>query len=203
MIHTQKISSAISAFLASLVEFVEALTIVLAVGVTRGWRPALSGTFAGTFLLIGLVALFGPALHDEAKTFDQESRTLRESPDAIAFITAFKAVVIEGLEVVFIVLATGSPTKSMMPAITGASAAGLLVVILGLIIHRPLTRVPENSLKFFVSVVLSAFGVFWIGESFNYAWPGDDLAIPALALGFFAVSRIAIQFIRRSRPASL
>jgi len=87
----------------------------------------------------------------------------------------------------------------MAPATIGAATAGLLVVFLGWIAHRPLTRVPENSLKFFVAVLLSAFGVFWIGESFNYSWPGEDLAIPALALGFFGVSWIAIRLIKSSR----
>jgi len=160
LIHTQELSSAIAAFLASLVEFVEALTIVLAVGLTRGWRPALLGTFTGTLLLVALVALFGPALqhvpldqlklvigvllllfglrwlrkailrsagvlalHDEEKAFEKETRALREATstlkktntkfvqDPVAFFTAFKAVVIEGNEIVIIVIATGSPSQ--------------------------------------------------------------------------------------------
>jgi uncharacterized membrane protein len=86
-----------------------------------------------------------------------------------------------------------------MPAIVGASSAGFLVIFLGFVIHRPLSRVPENFLKFFVGVLLSSFGVFWIGESFRYSWPGEDFAIPLIALTFFAVSWLSVKWIARTR----
>ena len=198
----------VAAFLASLVEFVEALTIVLAVGATRGWRPALLGAAAGATLLVLLVLLLGPALeiipiavlqlvvgtllllfgmrwlrkamlrsggvialHDEALIYDNETRQLRVAGavavagvDVIGFITTFKAVILEGLEVVFIVIAVGVGGGMLLPASLGAATALVLVVALGLVVHRPLARVPENALKFTVGILITTFGMFWIGE---------------------------------------
>lgn len=221
----------LASFLASLVEFVEALTIVLAVGVTRGWRSALSGAFAGAALLTVLVAAFGPrlrfvqirtlqllvgvllllfgmrwlrkailraagvlSLHDESKIFSRETQVLRTS-NAVGFITSLKAVLIEGLEVVFIVIAVGAAGNMLLPASVGALGAGLLVISLGLILHKPLSRLPENTLKFSVGVLLSAFGIFWIGEGMRFAWPGEDWAIVGLIIGFLLVSLLATRFV--------
>ena len=307
-----------AAFLASLVEFVEALTIVLAVGTTRGWRPALSGAAVGAALLVALVLAFGPlldriplswlqlvigvllllfgmrwlrkavlraagiiALHDETSAFADETRHMREAGashgpwdavalitsfkavvleglevvfiviaigaagnallpaslgagaalllvlilglilhrplalvpenglklvinatashgpwDAVALITSFKAVVLEGLEVVFIVIAIGAAGNALLPASLGAGAALLLVLILGLILHRPLALVPENGLKFAVGVLLSAFGIFWIGEGVGFEWPGDDLVLLGLIPGFLAAALFAVGYAR-------
>jgi uncharacterized membrane protein len=235
---TQLMSSGLTAFLASLVEFVEALTIVLAVGTTRGWKPALLGTLMGGFFLIVLVAFFGPALqnipieklqlvigvllllfgmrwlrkailrsagviplHDEEKIFFKESESLRRIglhdnfffKDPAGVITAFKAVVLEGVEVVFIVIATGSGTGSLSPAIAGATLAGVLVIALGFIVHKPLSRVPENELKFAVGLLLSAFGIFWVGEGLRYPWPGADFAILPLLAALLLVSLMSIR----------
>jgi uncharacterized membrane protein len=231
----------IASFLASLVEFVEALTIVLAVGTVRGWRPALIGTFAGVGLLALLVIGFGPALeriplttlqlvvgvllllfgmrwlrkailraagiiklHDEEAIYARETAALRaeDAPlparlDMVAVATTFKAVVLEGLEVVFIVIATGATGKMLVPACIGAAAAGVLVIALGLIVHKPLARVPENTLKFAVGILLSAFGVFWIGEGLRFSWPGEDLSILGLAGGFVLASLLAVLLARR------
>ena len=230
----------VAAFLASLVEFVEALTIVLAVGIERGWRPALIGVAGGVALLVALVLLFGPllaqvpigvlqvvlgillllfgmrwlrkavlraagivALHDEAAAFSSEMRRLRSAGsghgtwDAVALLASFKVVVVEGLEVVFIVLALGAARGTLLPASAGAAAALLLVVLLGLVLHRPLARVPENSLKFAVGVLLSAFGSFWFAEGAGFVWPGGDLAIPGLILAFLLVGLAAVAFARR------
>ncbi len=217
-----------AAFLASLVEFVEAMTIVLAVGLVRGWRSALTGVAGALIALIAIVLLFGPLisqlpirwlqlvvgllmllfgmrwlrkailraggiipLHDEAAVFASETRELQRGSaaaqgrlDAIALVTSFKAVLLEGIEVVFIVLAVGAAPGLLLPASLGAGAALLLVVLLGLILHRPLALVPENSLKFMVGVLISAFGTFWIGEGLDFPWPGSDWAIPVLMLGF-------------------
>ena len=201
-------TAVLAAFLASLVEFVEALTIVLAVGTTRGWRSALTGAGAGATVLALLTLAFGPALqripiaslqlvvgilllffgmrwlrkavlraagviglHDETAIFAREKAELltngagsqRTSIDRVAFATSFKAVVLEGLEVIFIVIATGVGGQ-LVAAALGAALAGLLVVLAGLALRRPLARVPENSLKYAVGILLSAFGVFWIGE---------------------------------------
>jgi len=232
---TPTVTVAVAAFLASTVEFVEALTIVLAVGTVRGWAPALIGATAGTVLLIVLVMIFGSllsavpiawlqmiigvllllfgmrwlrkailrsagviAMHDEAAIYNKETEMLKRagSPhgvwDPIALITSFKAVVLEGLEVIFIVIAVGSREGTLIPASTGAAAALLLVIVIGLLVHKPLAQVPENTLKFIVGVLLSGFGVFWIGEGSGMPWPGADLSILALIAGFALASFIAI-----------
>jgi uncharacterized membrane protein len=231
-----------AAFLASLVEAVEALTIVLAVATVRGWRPAGLGALIGLVALTILVALLGPALdhiplhflqlligvllllfgmrwlrkailraggiiplHDEAKAFAAETAELRNQAtrqearlDWLAGITSFKAVLVEGLEVVFIVIAVGAGRGMMIPASLGALAACLLVGCAGLLIHRPLARVPENTLKFVVGVMLSSFGVFWTGEGLGIAWPGEDLAILIFAALFLTVAIAAVALIRRN-----
>jgi uncharacterized membrane protein len=108
-------------------------------------------------------------------------------------------VLLEGLEVVFIVIAVSAGRGTLLPASAGALAACMLVCALGFAVHRPLTRVPENTLKFAVGVMLSAFGVFWTGEGLGVAWPGADLAIVAFAVLFLAVSRAAVVILTR-RP---
>ncbi|HEX9445139.1 MAG TPA: hypothetical protein VGA73_13525 [Candidatus Binatia bacterium] len=236
--------SVTAAFLGSLVEFIEALTIVLAVGTVRGWRSALLGTGLGLLLLAALVVLLGPALgaiplavlqlvvgvllllfgmrwlrkailraagavplHDETEAFARESGALGgkgsiESVrwDAIAVATAFKAVVLEGLEVVFIVIAVGAVGHMLVPASAGAAAAGVLVLALGLALGRPLARVPENTLKFAVGVLISAFGVFWVGEGLGFHWPGNDLSIFGLTAGFLLAALIMVPAARRRLP---
>ena len=232
-----------AAFLASMVEAVEALTIVLAVATVRGWRPAGLGAIAGLGalalivvalgslldraplhllqLVIGvLLVLFGMRwlrkaivrsagvipLHDEATAFAAETAELREQArrnearlDWIAALTTFKAVLLEGLEVVFIVIALGAGRGMLVPASVGAAAACLAVAGIGLVVHRPLARVPENTLKFAVGVMLSAFGVFWTGEGLGVAWPGGDFAIVGFAAMFLAVSSAAIVLARRPK----
>jgi len=230
-----------AAFLASLVEAVEALTIVLAVASVRGWRPAGLGGFAGLTLLGVIVLALGPllaqvplaplqlaigillllfgmrwlrkailraagiiALHDESQAFSKESASLRALADRqaarldwIAGMTSFKAVLLEGTEVVFIVLAIGARPGLLLPASLGALAACLAVALLGLAIHRPLARVPENALKFTVGVMLSAFGIFWTGEGLGVDWPGADLSILFFAALFLGVALLAIAYLRR------
>src|SRR2546425_7397907 len=218
----------VAAFLASLVEFVEALTIVLAVGTTRGWRPALSGAGAGVLFLTVLTLALGPALqriplgslqlvvgillllfgmrwlrkailragggialHDEAAIY------ARETAARISALTSFKAVTLEGLEVVFIVTAAGTGGL-LAPAALGAALAGSLVVLAGVGLRRPLARVPENALKLGVGVLLSAFGVFWVSEGLGYPWPGKDLALLGLVAGFTATGLLAVAVVRRS-----
>jgi uncharacterized membrane protein len=238
-----------AAFLASLVEAVEALTIVLAVGVVRGWRPALAGTGMALALLAVLVATFGPSLslipiawlqiaigvllvlfgmrwlrkavlrasgaiplRDEAAAYSSEVRDLQRRVglvaqwDVIGVATSFKAVMLEGIEVVFIVIALGTVGNALVPASIGAIAAGILVTLVGVMLHRPLARVPENALKFAVGIMLSSFGTFWLGEGYGLAWPGADLAIPGLMAGFAAAALLGLWLIRlvqRSRTAVL
>lgn len=222
--------SVLASFMASLVEFVEALTIVLAVGVTRGWRSALLGTAAGLAVLVALVLALGRSLtaaplpllqlvvgflllmfglrwlhkavlraagivplHDENQAFAHEIETHRAAGyagrtlDKIALVTTFKTVMLEGIEVVFIVIALGASGGHLVPASLGALLALLLVVGLGLWLHRPLANVPENSLKFGVGVMLAAFGTFWVGEGIGLVWPGEDAAIFVLIAVFLTV----------------
>ena len=228
---THFLTSALPAFLASLVEFVEALTIILAVGVTRGWRSALMGSAAGVLLLTVLVLALGPALrafpisilqlvvgvlllffglrwlrkailryagiislHDESAIFEREQAKLSGAPRAAAFdwlgaTTAFKAVSLEGLEVVFIVIAVGATANQLIPASIGAAAAGVVVIASGVLLHRPLARVPENSLKFVVGILLSAFGTYWAAEGLHFEWPGNDLALLWI-IGSFGVAAL-------------
>jgi len=236
-----------AAFLSSLVEVVEAFTIVLAVATVRGWRPAALGARAGLALLALIVIVFGPllgfvplwllqltigillllfgirwlrkailrgagviALHDEETAFAAETAELREQArrqaarlDWLAGLASFKAVVLEGLEVVFIVIAVGAGRGLVVPASLGALAACALVLVIGLFVHKPLARVPENTLKFAVGVMLTAFGVFWVGEGLGVPWPGEDLAIPAIAVLFLLAALAAVRALRRPAVEAL
>jgi Ca2+/H+ antiporter, TMEM165/GDT1 family len=233
-------TAALPAFFASFVEFVEALTVVLAVGVTRGWRSAWIGTIAGVVLLTLLVAAIGPALrlvplhalqavvgallllfgmrwlrkailryagivsfHDENAIYAERTRRIAEdgtrgSIDRTGMFIAFNAVVLEGLEVVFIVLAVGASSGALVPAALGALSAGALVGGAGLLLRRPLAQVPENGLKFVVGVMLTAFGTFWTGEGLGIEWPAGDFALLALVGGYAIVALIAVALARRS-----
>jgi len=237
---TTIVSVAGASFAASFVEAVEALTIVLAVGLARGWRPALTGAAAGlaalALIVIGLGPLVGRvpiralqgvvgvllllfglrwlrkailrsigivALHDEDAAFARETHELTDAArrqasglDWIAGVTAFKAVLLEGTEVVFIVIAVGAARGLVWLASAGALAACAAVTAIGAAIHRPLARVPENAVKFAVGVMLSAFGLFWTGESFGVEWPGGDAAILAFAALFFGVAAALVALLK-------
>ena len=235
--------SFLAAFLASLVEFVEALTVVLAVGVTRGWRPALAGTAAALVVLALLVAAFGPGLariplhdlqlvvgvllllfglrwlrkailraagriplHDEAAAFAKNTASLRGAVphagglDRLAAATAFQIVMLEGTEVVFIVIALGAAGGLLLPASLGAAAALAVVVLLGVALHAPLSRIPENALKFAVGCLLSGFGTFWVGEAIGVAWPAADWSMLALVAGFLVLALLLVAAKRRRAP---
>jgi uncharacterized membrane protein len=233
----------LASFLASLVEFVEALTIVLAVGVVRGWRSALLGAATGGVLLTALVFALGQTLsgislpflqllvgmlllmfglrwlrkailraagvlplHDETEAFAKEVKDMQEQAtvarkavDKIAFLTTFKAVMLEGIEVVFIVIALGANGRLLVPAAVGAGLALLLVILLGLMLHRPLSKVPENQLKFSVGVMLTGFGTFWVGEGIGLDWPSGDGAILALICSFLVIALILVRACRSMR----
>ena len=230
-----------AAFAASLVEVVEAFTIVLAVGTLRGWRPAAFGTIAALGVLGLLVLTLGPllghvplqllqlvvgtllllfgmgwlrkailrsagviALHDEDAIFAaetahlaEETKRRRASQDWIAGMTAFKAVLLEGLEVIFIVIAVGAGRELLVAASLGALAACIAVLAIGALVHRPLSTVPENTLKFGVGVMLSAFGVFWTGEGMGIAWPGHDLILFLFAGLFLTMGAGMAALLRR------
>jgi len=213
-----------SAFLASAVEMVEALTIVVAMGTTRDWRSTLTGVGAAIVALAAVVAALGPALtlvpigdlrlvvgalllvfglqwlrkailrsagliplHDEAEIYERERAEAaraagerRAGLDWFAFTISFKGVFLEGLEVAFIVLTFGSTQGSIPLAALGAGVAVLLVAAIGTVVRSPLARVPENTLKYAVGVMLTTFGIFWAAEGAGASWPGGDGALPVV-----------------------
>jgi uncharacterized membrane protein len=237
----------LSAFLASGVEMVEALTIVLAAGVARGWRSALAGLSAATLALAIVVAALGPALthiplqalrlavgalllvfglqwlrkailrasgykalHDEDEIFKRElaeahgaARLERGGLDWYGFTLAFKGVLLEGLEVVFIVLTFGSAQGSIPLAAAGAGGALVLVGGVGVAVRAPLARVPENAMKFAVGVMLTTFGIFWSAEGAGADWPGSDASLLGV-LGFVVLSSfLLVRLLRRERRSVL
>jgi uncharacterized membrane protein len=242
-VHTTLLILAV--FAACVVESVEALTIVLAVGITRGWHATMRGVAAGLIALAALVAALGPAiavipinalrlvvgglllvfglgwlrkailrasglkgLHDEAAIYLREREAAEHAQhgglfgDSYAFTLAFKGVLLEGLEVVFIVLTFGANQHSIPLASAGAVAAVLVVTVAGLALRAPLARVPENSLKFAVGVLLTSFGTFWGVEGAGATWPGSDVALLPLIAGVLAFALAAVWLLRRVHSAS-
>ena len=236
----------LSTFAASTVEMVEALTIILAVAVTRGWRPVVLGTLGAVVGLGGLVAVLGPAvtsiplnslrlvvgglllvfglqwlrkailragglkaLHDEDAIYQEELQRLkaagggRGNVDWYGVTVAFKGVFLEGLEVVFIVLTFGASQGHLGAATLAAVAALVLVATVGLVVHRPLSRVPENSLKFIVGIMLTSFGLFWSAEGAGARWPGNDLFILVLIAITSLVSCATVAVLRSADAARI
>jgi uncharacterized membrane protein len=230
-------------FVACAVEGVEAVTIVLAAGLTRGWRSALAGVAVALVVLTTIVAALGPALtvlpidllrlvvgamllvfglqwlrkailraggfkalHDEEAIFTAElaaARTVGREPrviDGYGFTLCFKGVLLEGLEVAFIVLTLGSNQHNVGLAALAAGSAVMLVAIGGIAVRAPMSRVPENTLKYAVGVMLTAFGTFWGAEGAGAHWPGGDAAILAL-IAFTLVTSLALVAIVRRRHA--
>src|SRR5207245_7074187 len=224
-----------AAFLGSAVESTEALTIVLAVGLTRGWRAPLPGTVAALVAPAVLVILFGQlivtripdsalkllvgtllllfglrwlhkavlrsagvvALHDEQRAYQNTVNQLQRATDWVGFILALKGVFLEGLEVVFIVIAVGGTGRGLPVAVVGGLLAMVVVAITGVVVRRPLARVPENTLKYAVGIILTSLGTFWAAEGMGASWPLDFVSIGGLAVIYFVASRLAVQMIRR------
>jgi uncharacterized membrane protein len=240
--------AAMPAFLASIVEFVEALTIVLAVGVTRQWRSTLIGVAAAIVVLVLLIAIFGSALvllvpigilrlvvggflviyglqwlvkailraagakskHDEAAIYQREIAAMRDEPPApasgmdwISFTVAFKGVLLEGMEVAFIVVTFGASAGQLGPAALGATVAGFLVLVVGVAVHRPLARVPENGLKFMVGLMLTTFGTFWAGEGVGVEWIASDATLLGLFVLLALASLAAVWLVRKQLRVAL
>ena len=235
----------ISSFLASAVETVEAFTIVLAVGITRGWKSTILGVLAALGVLAVLVIFIGPglvaiplsvlrlvvgalllifglqwlrkailrasgykAMHDEGAICAREAAEARENPptdptafDQYAFSLSFKGVFLEGLEVVFIVLTFGAIHGNIPLAALGAAIAVILVMIVGVAVRAPLSRVPENTLKFVVGIMLTSFGIFWGAEGAGVEWPGNDAALPAIVITTGVAALAAAAAMKRERDA--
>jgi uncharacterized membrane protein len=231
----------LTVFVACAVEAVEALTIVLASGLTREWRSTFQGMAAALLALAAIVAVLGPtitllpltalrlvvgallaifglqwlrkailrasgrkSLHDEASAYQREVAAAKAAAtstrgrvhDWYAFTLSFKGVLLEGLEVVFIVITFGANQHNVGAAVIGAAAAVILVAATGILVRAPLARVPENAMKFAVGVMLTSFGIFWGAEGAGVEWPGGDAALLVLAplvalvsLGYTALLR--------------
>ncbi len=233
-------------FLASAVEAVEALTIVLAVGITRGWRATMSGVavaFAALAVVVvtlgpaitalplgalrvvvgGLLLVFGlqwlrkailrasghKALHDESAIFEHEANAARAAADGgrsqfdwYAFTVSFKGVLLEGLEVAFIVVTFGANGANVPLAAVGALAAVLAVTAVGLALRTPLARVPENTMKFAVGLALVTYGSFWAAEGAGVNWPGGDISLVALLVLYAGCAWVLVRVLsRRGQPS--
>jgi uncharacterized membrane protein len=226
-------------FLACAVEMVEALTIVVAVGFTAGWKSALQGAGVALLVLAALVAALGPALvhipidvlrvliggvllvfglqwlrkavlraaglkakHDEDAIFQEHISQLEaagKNEQRVGFVMAFKGVFLEGLEVVIIVLTLGATSGKVGLAALAAAAALVVVGIVGALVARQLSGVPENAMKMGVGLMLVSFGTFWSGEGLHVSWPGSDLAIVALIALYGAAAWVATTVLKRTR----
>ena len=230
----------LTVFGASLVEMVEALTLVLAAGTTRGWKSAIEGTLAALAVLAALVLVVGvplihyvpidalrvtvgalllvlgmswlrkswlrssglKAMHDEDKIYAETVAELEAEPavtngrDPVGFAMAFKGVFLEGTEVVLIVISLGASSRRLGLASLAALAAVVLVTVVGLVVARQLSSVPENLIKAIVGVMVTSFGIFWVGEGAGLHWPGSDLAILGLVAFFGACTIVAPRFLR-------
>lgn len=244
----------LAVFGAAIVEFVEALTIVLAMGMTRSWKAALVGTASAVVVLAGFTAaagfaisswlpksalqlaigglllIFGlqwlrkailrsagrKAMHDEAEIFEQETAAARSAAseqrlglDWFAFVVSFKGVFLEGVEIVFIVITFGLNAHNMPVAILAAAASGVVVIGAGALAHRPLTQVPENTLKFGVGLLLATFGTFWAGEGLgvftkhgeSLTWPGSDWALLVVLGVWIVTARLLVTTLRQRAEA--
>jgi uncharacterized membrane protein len=238
----------LAVFAASLVEMVEALTIVVAAGVSRGWRSALEGAAVAAVVLGVLVLAVGvpliryipidalrvvvgalllvlglnwlrkailrssghKAMHDEDEIYATTVAELKEEDgvapgrpghDGVGFAVAFKGVFLEGTEVVLIVISLGAAQHRLGLAALAAGAAVVLVAVVGLLVARQLSEVPENTIKAAVGVMLTSFGVFWTGEGAGVHWPGEDLAIPVLVAFFAGVFFAYSALLRTQAPA--
>jgi uncharacterized membrane protein len=239
--HSGTLVLVVAVFLASAVEMVEALTIVLAVGLTRGWRTAIAGVLTALVTLAALVVVLGPTLihlvplstlrlvigalllvfglqwlrkailrasglkakHDEDAIFDEQVAELSTSPrppgrDPAGFVVAFKGVFLEGLEVVVIVLTLGTTSHDLGVAAAAATSAVVVVGLIGVVLGRQLSSVPENAMKMGVGVMLVSFGTFWAGEGVH--WPGSDLAILALVGVYGLAAWALVTWLERGVP---
>lgn len=235
--------SVYSAFAGTLVEFLEALTIVLAVGASRGWRGALTGAGLALLLLLALLAVLGDGiraipllplqlvlgsltllfgirwlrkamlraagvipLRNEMEAYARQRtasgsfRYPRGRWDAEAIGTTFRVTLLEGVEAVFVVLATGAASPGgLLPASLAAAAALLVVCLLGIMLRRPVVMIPDNLLKLGVGVSLCALGTFWIGEGEAVMWPGGGWSLLTLLAGYAAAAAAGIAWCRNLR----
>ena len=237
---------ALTVFVATVVEMVEALTIVLAVGVSRGWRSTLEGASVATVLLVLLVAVFGTSLatavplhllqfvvglglllfglqwlrkavaraagrrphRDEAAAFDRlvgrlaAGRRQGDNFDSVAFALAFKGVFLEGLEVTIIAITFGAAAQQLWVAFASAGVATVIMILLGVVVHRPLSRVPENAMKLGVGLLLTSFGTFWVVEGLGGEWPGSEFAVLYITAVYAVVAFATVRLLSRTKTGT-
>jgi uncharacterized membrane protein len=231
----------LASFLGTSVEFIEALTIVLAVGMVKGWRSSLAGAISAVLILTLLVVVFGlPFMHlvnvlifqfliglfmllfgirwlrkailrysglktphyeDQAFEEELERQRSRQTSgkffDAFGFATSFNGVFLEGLESIFIVITFGSAAHSLSSAVIGCLTGLMIVVLAGILLRKPLAMIPENTMKYVVGLMLTGFGIFWVGEGMGISWWEEDLSIPVILLLLLAVSLVCIAILKR------
>jgi uncharacterized membrane protein len=201
-----------TAFLASAVEAIEAVTIVLAVGYAQGWRIALTGAAYASIALSAMVGIGGPAilhfvpiriiriviglfllwfgygwlrkavlryagripLRDEFAAFEREVATLRNTRVTVG----------------------SASSAALLAAAAGALAAFVLVVIAAILVRQPFGRIPENTMKFVVGVMLVTFGTFWLGEGLGITWQLGDAMLPILAAGYAGLALLISLFLK-------
>jgi uncharacterized membrane protein len=239
------LATVVAVFLASAVEVVEVVTIVLAIGITRGWRSTFIGVGAALALLAVVTSVLGTALtnlplkdlqmvvgslllvfglqwlrkailrqsgfkalNDEDALFAEEAALARTAPvvtrgslDWFAFTVAFKGMLLEGLEVIFIVMTVGASSGQMGVAAGAALGAAVIVGAAGVALRHPLSRVPENTLKFGVGLLLTTFGTFWAGEGLGVNWLGGDVALLWLLAVYAGCAFLAVRTLSAARPA--
>jgi uncharacterized membrane protein len=231
---------ALTVFVATAVEMVEALTIVLAVGVSRGWRPTLWGALLAIAVLVLLVAAFGTSLatavplrllqlvvglglllfglqwlrkavaraagrrpkRDEVAAFERLANSIAHEErrpglrwDPVAFAAAFKGVFLEGLEAAIIAITFGAAAQRLWVAFASAGAAVVVVALLGVVVHRPLSGIPENAMKLGVGLLLSSFGTFWAVEGLGGEWPGSEFAVLYVAAAYCVAALLAVRLL--------
>jgi uncharacterized membrane protein len=223
----------VTTFLASTVEAIEMVTIVVGVGATRGWRATLTGTVSGFIVLAGAVAVFGLALSAipigplrlivgalllvfglqwfrkgvtrvaahglagwRAGQIDEELAWTGPGFDWTAFVLAFKGVVLEGLEVAFIVVTFGVTANQLGSAVIGGVAAVVIIGAIGAVVQPAVARVPRSLLQLVVGTMLTTFGTFWAVEGIGVIWPAGDAAILGL-LALYVLTALTLISIER------
>lgn len=172
--------------------------------------PWLQGVI-GVFLLLFGIRWLGKAiargaglkaLHDEEEAFSKTQAKLSRDSVQGAWLVAFKGVLLEGLEVWLIVVALGTPAHRTVYAAAAALLALIGVALLGLVIHKPLRRVPENSMKFVVGAMITGFGSFWTLESLGYQWPLGESSLLILVI-FYLVGGWGLTRVMRNRDKNM
>jgi len=177
--------------------------LALGIGVVAlAWPSVTVVALVIVFAVYAFVAAGLQALHNEDEAFKEETEAARGAPraqpgfDGYSFVIAFKGVLLEGLEVAFIVLTFGANQQRIGLASAVALAAIAVVIVAGAMARAPLARVPENTMKFAVGVMLSSFGMFWGAEGAGASWPGGDAALLVIVPGMALVSIATVRSLR-------